>query len=55
MKIYMAMGPVNVPSGGSADGSVPLDDGSTVTFSFGCDAGGMYIITPDETNQGGSE
>lgn len=26
---------------------VPLDSGSTVAFSVGCDAGGVYMIFPD--------
>ena len=26
----MAMGPVNVPAGSGAEGSIPIDEGSTV-------------------------
>ena len=52
----MAMGIGNVPGGGgSGGGGVPLDDDSIVTFSLGCDAGGVYIVTPNETAQGGGE
>lgn len=36
-------------------GGVPIDDDSTVAFSFGCDARGVYIVTPDETAQGGAD
>lgn len=27
---------------------VPLDENSTIEFALGCDAGGVYIVTPDE-------
>lgn len=36
-------------------GGIPLDKDSDVMFSLGCDAGGVYLVTPDETVQGGAE
>lgn len=37
-------------------GGVPIDSGSTITFSLGCDANGVYMVTPDETPvEGGAE
>ncbi len=53
----MAMGPVNI-SGGSGSGSsdgVPLDSENTVVFALGCDSVGVYIVTPDEDEGGGTE
>ena len=51
----MAMGPVNVPAGSGAEGSIPIDEGSTVVIKIGCDEKGVYIVTPDEATQGGAE
>lgn len=34
--------------GNSISASVPIDPGSTVQFSLGCDDNGVYIVTPDE-------
>ena len=30
---------------------VPVDTESAVSFSFGCDASGVYIVTPDEEEE----
>lgn len=35
-------------------GGVPIDADSTVTFSLGCDANGVYMVIPD-TEEGGAE
>ena len=37
-------------------GGVPIDAGSSVAFSLGCDANGVYMVIPDtETEEGGAE
>ena len=35
-------------------GGVPIDADSTVAFSLGCDANGVYMVIPD-TEEGGAE
>ena len=47
----MAMGIVNVPSNFAPENAVPIDTESAVSFSFGCDANGFYVITPDEDEE----
>ena len=48
VKARMAIGPVHFPSSAGSGDGVPLDGGSTVEFSLGCDSGGVYMILPDE-------
>ena len=38
-------------SSGASGGGVPIDTESAVSFSFGCDASGVYIVTPDEDEE----
>lgn len=51
MRVYSAWGGVLIGSstaGGSEGCGAPVDEGSTIDFSIGCDENGVYMVFEEE-------